>query len=278
MLRFVLLFALVPIAALAQAEAVDTLAVPGGETFTLDAPAATYRVHVVRPPGYDADRPEPYPVLYFADAWWLTSLTAGVQQIAVRSERSGVEPFILVGIGVDGDLDAFTAQRGRDLTPTPVPFPLQFDGVLWSEENTGGAPAFLAFLRDALVPRIEGAYHADPARRGWMGHSLGGLFGAWSLQAAPDLFRDLILIAPAVWWNQSEVTKAGFPAVPDRLGRVFVAYGTSESVSIVGPTQRLVGALDAAGYTPIAMSYEGADHHSVLPPAFWDGVVALYGR
>ena len=184
----------------AQAAAAQPLAIPGGETFLLDAPAQTYRVHVTLPPDYRAEG-DAYPVLYYADAWWLTETVAGAHRLAVLTGNA--QPAILVGLGLDGDEAAWNVQRNRDLTPTPIGLPpgvtIEVSGVPMNAEGTGGAPAFAQFLREALIPRVEADYNASAEGRGWLGHSLGGLFGAWAEQTEPGLFSRLLLIAPAVW-------------------------------------------------------------------------------
>ena len=249
------------------------------EPFTLDGPSGAYPIHVTLPPGYDPERPDPYPVLYYADAWWLAEAVAGAGRLTVLTGNA--EPFVSVGVGTDGDADDWNRQRNRDLTPSPFrPRPgltLGVGGVVLDSASTGGAPAFLAFLRDAVVPRVEAAYHVDPARRAWLGHSFGGLFGAWARSVAPGLFRDLILVSPSAFWDNGfngagEVLRA--PYEPG--GRAFLAFGSVEN----GPIRRSVPALanvlgEAADVTLV--EYPGRDHHSVLMPALWDGVVRVFG-
>lgn len=258
------------------------LAVSGGETFMLRGPSAEHPIHVVLPPGYDAERAEPYPVLYYADGWWLTELVAGVYRIAFLSRPSrgdAMEPVVLVGIGTVGDAEDWNRQRTRDLTPSPIRLPpgvrMNAGGAAVDSAATGGGPAFLDFVTGTLAPRIEADYHVDADRRGWLGHSFGGLFGAWTLQARPGFFHDVLLIAPSAFWNQGEVIGAGFPAGE---ARIFIAYGESEDRPIVRSVPRMVDAMASSGLTPTLRTYPDADHQSVLAPAVWDGLVHLYGQ
>ncbi|MEM1055332.1 MAG: alpha/beta hydrolase-fold protein [Bacteroidota bacterium] len=256
----------------------EPLAIPGSETFTLASEAETYRIHVVLPPNYSTSA-TPYPVLYYADAWWLTEAVAGIHRIAAISQSAEITPVILVGVSIDGDGAAWNAQRNRDLTPSPFRPPegvmLRVWGAMLDSTNTGGAPAFADFLRETLMPTIEAEYNARASDRGWLGHSFGGLFGAWALQTQPDLFDRFLLISPSVWWNQGEVVEAGFEA---RRARVFISYGTAENRPITNWTPRLADTLTEAGLSPTLRAYEGGDHHSVLPSSIWDGLVALYGE
>ncbi|MEM1115840.1 MAG: alpha/beta hydrolase-fold protein [Bacteroidota bacterium] len=258
------------------------LTVDEGATFTLDGPSGVYPIHVTLPPGYDPDRPTPYPALYYADAWWLAELVAGVAKIAVLTDN--IEPVVLVGIGTQGDVDDWSRQRNRDLTPSPFrpPAGLSMTGgsARMDSTNTGGAPAFLAVVRDSVVAHVEADYHVDPARRGWLGHSFGGLFGAWTRSVEPDLFTDLLLVSPSAFWDGgfgSGRSGIVLSAEYEPGGRVFLTYGSDED----GPIRRSVPALAERldGVAEVSLrSYEGRDHHSVLMPSLWDGLTWLYGR
>ena len=54
-----------------------------------------------------------------------------------------------------------------------------------------------------------------------------------------------------------------------------MAYGSAEDAPVLEWAPPLAEALEAAGHTPTLRVYEGADHHSLLPQAIWDGLVAL---
>lgn len=84
---------------------------------------------------------------------------------------------------------------GRDFTPWPVP-------PVWEGEAfTGGAAAYLAFLTDRFLPRLEAAGGAaSPSRRALLGYSLGGLFSLWAMGqgAAFEAFGSL---SGSVWYE-----------------------------------------------------------------------------
>ncbi|OZC03945.1 alpha/beta hydrolase [Rubricoccus marinus] len=288
------LFALALMAAAAHAQTApvaseaEPLALPGGMTFTLDAPAQTYRIHVTLPPDYRATG-DSHPVLYYADAQALTEIVVGTHRLAAAVRTADIETAILVGISVDGDEAAWNAQRNRDLTPTPFD-PSGVDSsqegdfliALWAAwspgaNETGEAAAFATFIRESLAPRVEASYNASATDRGWLGHSFGGLFGAWAEAEEPDLFNRLLLVSPAMWWNEGEVVASEF-AAPEAEEGVFIAYGTAEDRPITRWAPPLAEAMKAAGYGPTLRAYDGADHYSIVPRAIYDGLVALYGR
>ncbi len=63
--------------------------------------------------------------------------------------------------------------------------------------DEGGAPQFLKFLRDELLPEVERRYPVDSTRRVLLGQSHGGRFVMWSALEAPDLFWARIASNPS---------------------------------------------------------------------------------
>lgn len=123
---------------------------------------------------------------------------------------------LVVGIGYP---DAATIgdtliSRARDLTPTPSH---HFPG-------SGGADAFLGFIRDELLPWV-----GPPAGpRIYFGHSLGGLFGTYALFAEPAVFDSLIISSPSLWWDHH--TPFTWPAARDDLtARAYFGIGALET-------------------------------------------------
>jgi predicted alpha/beta superfamily hydrolase len=74
-------------------------------------------------------------------------------------------------------------------------------GMPREKVRSGGAPAFLRVLREEILPFVEETYRTSEDR-GIAGHSFGGLFAAWMLLEAPDLFRRYGLNSPSLWWER----------------------------------------------------------------------------
>ncbi|MGD2070742.1 MAG: alpha/beta hydrolase-fold protein, partial [Gemmatimonadota bacterium] len=131
---------------------------------------------------------EVYPVLVVLDGPSLFPPAAGIAEFLAGVLE--VPPMIVVGVP--------SGARTRDLTPPPS------DG--WSpplapeDGPVGGAPRFLSFLVDELLPRVEARYRAAPFRI-LAGHSLGGLFVTWAVAERPDVFGGGLAMDPALWWN-----------------------------------------------------------------------------
>lgn len=123
-----------------------------------------------------------YPVLYLLDGEEHFHHTTGITRFLSESGRA--PEMLVVGVANTGD------GRERDLTPT----------ALKDRPRTGGAGKFLAFLKDELRPRIEGAYRTAPYRV-LVGHSFGGLFALHVLTSAPDTFDAYVAMSPSLWWD-----------------------------------------------------------------------------
>ncbi|MGH8076628.1 MAG: alpha/beta hydrolase, partial [Lysobacter sp.] len=122
------------------------------------------RDYLVHLPDSYADTPQRrYPVIYVLDG---SSQDVHTAASAALMARIGVMPeAIVVGIpNIDGE------GRQRDYTPPGMRQDL--DVV---DSPGGRADAFLAFLSDELIPRVERDYRTKPLRM-LSGNSRGGLF------------------------------------------------------------------------------------------------------
>ena len=101
-----------------------------------------HHIFVRYPEGYDAAAPTRYPVVYVLDGDSLFPLLAPTHLFLHYDEQ--LPEAIIVGIAYGG-FDPAVNRRNTDFTaPGPDATPEQ-----------GGAPGFLAFLRDRLVPEVE---------------------------------------------------------------------------------------------------------------------------
>src|SRR5579872_3122060 len=111
------------------------------------------RYLVYTPRSYDAPgtAPQKYPVLYLLDGdAHFHSVTGLLQILGTGVNATYVVPEMIVVAIPNTD-------RSRDLTPTHSE--IGGDGkVTPAFKTTGGGPAFLTFLRDELIPRIESRY------------------------------------------------------------------------------------------------------------------------
>lgn len=144
-----------------------------------------YDLYVNLPRGYQ-DTTRKFPVIFVLDAQWDFPLA---QAIFGQQYYDGFVPAaILVGITWGGVNPNYDILRARDFTPTNIK----------QMPVTGGAPKFLRFIKDELVPYVESTYRATKNGRTLMGSSFGGLFTLYALFHETALFDHYILTSPSV--------------------------------------------------------------------------------
>ena len=149
------------------------------------------------------------------------------------------------------------------------------------ESTTGGAESFMQFLKNGIIPTVEKEYKVDANTRGILGHSFGGLFGFYSYVKHPELFSNYILLAPSIWWNDSEIFQDKTSIISKREVTMFIAMGTAEIKLIKGPMAVLAEELKSVKNEKLKMTYkqyENATHNSVLPQGIYDGIELLYTK
>ena len=178
--------------------------IPASTTFILhsEAVGADYQISVSYPIGYgQAD--VRYPVLYVLDAWWTFGMATDIARVLSADQLT--PPTLVVGVGYPGGIGEARVLRFRDMTlrRSLAIEQLIAEGVAGREGSdlpiaTGGAAAFLRFLTDELMPRVERDHGGDPTRRILHGHSLGGSFVMDVLFTEPTAFTDHISSAPGL--------------------------------------------------------------------------------
>lgn len=204
--------------------------------------------------------PERFPVLILLDAQAALPLSAIATTARILADgESAIAPAIpsLIIVGVETPNPA----RFRDMTPPPVrPF-VPLDGF----PAPGGAPAFLRFLSEELLPFIAARYRADRTTI-LAGHSLSGAFTAWAFGQAPDVIAGAIALSPTPGWLMED-TLAGRQVIDgiaarSRPGRLFLSSGSAEQYLGAG-ARAFAASLRAARVAGLALAYEeiaDADH------------------
>lgn len=246
------------------------------QTIQSDILDRNYDLYIKLPPGYNAkeNADRSYPIIYFNDAGynWLTAV--GVTRAPFN--HGGYEPAILVGFSYAKG-ERGVVSRVRDYTPTQDPE--------WRRFETGGGEQYLAFIKTEAIPRVEAKYRADPRRRTLVGHSLGGLFGAYVLLKEPSLFSGYILSSPSLWFHdetifETEEDSANSHFVP--RGKVFISVGSTETPALNGGEHDMVGqaiafaeALRSRGYQDLEVRdviYDGGTHLTTFPLALTEAL------
>jgi len=146
------------------------------------------------PLGYENSNAN-YPVLYLLDG--LGNIKHEIGTVELLVDSGIIPPMIIVGIE--------SLDRSRDLTPSNAGQDVYGGVGDTGIPQSGGAPKFLQFLEEELIPHVESNFRTHPYRL-LEGHSFGGLFSTYALMEKSNLFDAFIIQAPALWWNKEEMT------------------------------------------------------------------------
>lgn len=215
-----------------------------GETVSLrsDVYGGDRQVLVYLPDDYSGSQAR-YPVVYLLDGAFFFLPTAGI--VDFYSMVSRMPRMIVVAI--------VHADRMHEL----------------STAASGGSAQFTSFLRDELIPFVDGRFRTEPFRI-LVGHSLGGLFAAHALFAAPDLFQAHIAASPALYWNGgSELDRAGqvLGSGSPQRNFLYLTYSGGDGGNIRSSTDRLVGMLEGSSSPDLRWKFEFLpdDKHNSSP-------------
>lgn len=175
----------------------------------------TYYIYVRFPDGYDSVSEKKYPVIYLLDGDSLFPLLAPTHLFLTYDEN--LPEAIIVGIAYGG-FDRTVNNRHVDFSAPASDAPPGEDG----------APKFLSFLKQELIPRTEGRYRVDATKRVLLGQSRGGYFVLWSALEDPDLFWGRIASNPSLSPGREQFFAAAKPHSRNDL-QVAVASGTRDT-------------------------------------------------
>ncbi len=252
-----------------------------------------YRISVSVPATYGQSSAS-YPVLYVTDANRNFSIIVGAVGMLTTPPPPEVAEVVVVGIGYSeaapGDLMGWAIGRTRDLTPTNVPeldryWTRRMSAVAGRElpVRTGGAPAFLRFLREELIPWVEAHYRVSRTDRALAGYSYGGLFTLYALLQSPGTFRHYFAGSPSIEYDQGvlfrleEQSAAGRTDLPAQL---FLTVGGLEGDTALAQLTRMADRLRARRYPSLRLQtqvFPGETHRSCVPAAFSRTLRVFYG-
>ena len=196
---------------------IDYLPALRGGYFSVASEATGHRYHIyIRlPEGYKPEEPRRYPVVYLLDGDSLFPLLAPSHLFLTYDEQ--LPEAIIVGISYGG-FDRSINKRHIDFSAPAADAPSGEDG----------APRFLSFLKDELLPAVEGRYQVDPSKRVLLGQSRGGYFVLWSALEAPDLFWGRIASNPSFTPGRTRFFADASPNRRDDL-KVVIASGSRDT-------------------------------------------------
>lgn len=229
-----------------------------------------YDLYVNLPRGYQ-DTSKTFPVIFLLDAQWDFPLA---QAIFGEQYYDGFVPAtILVGITWGGVNPNYDSLRTRDLTPTNVK----------QVPQSGGAPKFLKFIKNELIPYIDSKYRMTKNGRTLMGSSLGGLFTLYALFHDTGLFDRYVLTSPSVGWDNEILYtyEREYAAKNTQLPvRLFIGVGGLEGGGVTG-FQKFVDQLKSRNYKGLELEtkvLEGIGHSGSKAEGYTRGLQAVFAR
>ena len=160
-----------------------------------------FEITVMKP---ENDSDDPLPVIYLTDA--NNSLGTGCDVANLLMLGGEIPPVILVAVGypLGGDFNNFIKLRTRDFSPSlckwQTPMQAELAEINVEEIVCGGAPKFLNFLTTELREFINSKYNISDDST-YVGDSMGGLFGVYTLFNKPDSFKRYVIGSPWICWD-----------------------------------------------------------------------------
>jgi len=228
-----------------------------------------YKIFVALPAGY-AESDKTYPTLYGLDPHFAFGMTSEITRLLAFGEE--LPQLIHIGIGFSGTDKDTESYQMKNYVPK---------GNL-DEPGSGGAEDFLRFIREDLIHFMVSEYRADPADRCFMGSSLGGIFGLYSLFRHSDTFQRYIIGSPWMEGDNPHALKFETEYATnhsDLPAQVFIGAGSLEPEFVVNNLLKLEKAFQNRNYPNLRLQthiFEGETHLSVLPYNISRGLKVVY--
>ena len=159
------------------------------KSFSIESTAseAKYKIKVALPKNYSPET-QSYATIYVLDGEEnFDFVTENCKKISKDLSATNV---VVVSIGYGNN-------RTVDYTPSKA------------KEGDGGAEKFMQFIEHELIPKIESEYAVDKlsGSRTILGHSFGGLLGAYAFTNHNTVFGNYILLSPSLWYDNEIILK-----------------------------------------------------------------------
>ncbi|HEY9671231.1 MAG TPA: alpha/beta hydrolase-fold protein [Waterburya sp.] len=224
-----------------------------------------------------------YPALYVLDANGVFGTVT--ETVRMLTTVNAIPEIIIIGIAYPvNTLTETFAFRTRDYTPTRVDEWYK-EIALPNKPNycgSGGAPQFLRFIREELMPFINATYRTIPQDDAILGFSFGGLFALYTLFDKPNTFQRYIIGSPTVWWDESVILnrEQDFAANnTDLPAKLFMSVGSNENERMVTGMQTLAKTMQDRRYKNLEMKthiFEDETHTSVAPATISRGLRVVF--
>ncbi|MDX1536517.1 alpha/beta hydrolase-fold protein [Arsukibacterium sp.] len=161
------------------------------DTLYSDVLSENRTITVQLPKSYNASPDKHYPVIYRLDGKSNIPLVSAVLE---RLQKTNAAPEVII-VAIEN------TDRLRDFYPTVNQEPQGPVGI------GGGAPKFLKFIENELIPFVDKKYRTHDFKV-IAGASAAGVFVLYALQTNPELFHAHLAYSAAVWWNYGASAKS----------------------------------------------------------------------
>ena len=227
-----------------------------------------YELYIRLPNSYATTKTN-YPLIVINDVKYAFPIASGMMHLMGGVD---IKEAILVGIsyskGDSGDLS-----RRRDYTPT----------AMADRPGSGNAKEYVQFIGQQIIPEIKKYYRVDDKNKVFVGHSYGGLLGAYILTHQPELFDHYVLGSPSLWYDNEVMFKMEADYAKqhkDMKANVAFFVGSNENNyrPMVDDLLEFETQLRARQYPNLKMTVEvlqGETHYSVFPALLSKGLVKV---
>jgi predicted alpha/beta superfamily hydrolase len=145
-------------------------------------------------------------------------------------------------------------EAGRKYLQPQAGIYFQFEGkdkLVASKPSMGGkGETYGNFIINKVKPFIDENLRTKPEKEftALGGSSLGGLITLYLGLEHPDIFSDLLVVSPSVWWNQQYIIKRVNEVQKPTDQRIWLDMGTSEGEGAVESAKSLYQALLKKGW------------------------------
>lgn len=191
----------------------NTISPDSVKQFTIQSASnsGSYEIKVALPENYTTNKR--YSTLYLLDGDENFNFVA--YQCKKLSSKYAEENVLVISIG-------YGHNRAFDYTPTIA------------LEGQGGAPPFMNFIQNELIPRVQSDFAVDTNRnsRTILGHSFGGLFAAYAFTKRNSVFGNYFMLSPSLWYDDEiilQYEQDNRQAINSKNQLVFLGIGELEN-------------------------------------------------
>jgi predicted alpha/beta superfamily hydrolase len=248
-----------------------------------------FLIYVQLPMSYKENPEKKYPVWYNTDANRGFPFVANTATF-LTFPPADIPEMIVIGIGyLTKGLEDWAILRTRDLTPTNNPETDEYWTRMISEMSgrkdinvrSGGAPLFLDFVANELIPYVESEYRVDTENRTLGGYSYGGLFTLYTLFKSPGLFHKYFAGSPSLHYDNEilfSYENEYAELHQDMNAEVFITAGGLEE-NLVDEVIRIKERLLRRDYPSLDLTvqiFENENHRSCVGAAFFRAMYVLH--